>query len=281
MRKKSPDVKENSPPDYLTPLLIYGPAGWALIRANEIRALDGISFKQPVLDVGCGDGFVAKVILKSRRGKFDWGIDLSETEIEKAKKIGSYKNCKVASVYELPFKDGSFNTVFSNSAIEHLKDLDKALSEISRVIKIRGKLIITVPSPYLSHYLFGSYFFSAVGVNSVAKVYARFFNSLFKHYNLYNHKQWAKILKKHCFVVVKHHYYHTQEMIRVHEFLSYLAIPYELFKKVFGFWPVFSSLRKILLAPILHKLLWQFYIADTNKDEGGSLLLIAQKMSQI
>lgn len=264
--------------DYLTPLLEKAPATWALIRANEIRALDKIEFRHPILDVGCGDGFVAKVILSSRKGKFDVGIDLSEDEIKFAKKSCSYKKTVVGSVYTMPFKDGSFETVFSNSVIEHIEDLDRALSEMSRVLKKGGQFIITVPTPYLTKYLWGYNFFSAFNLLKLAKLYGKFFNFLFKHYNLYTHQQWKKLLNKYSLRLVDHKYYHTKDMIQIHELLAYLAIPYGITKIFFKYWVVFPSLRKIFIVPWLKKMLDPYYLKDVNKNQGGSVLLIAKKI---
>lgn len=269
MVKYGLSMRKKSPPDYLTPLLIKAPAAWALIRANEIRALDKINFESPVLDVGCGDGLVAKVLLSKRKTTFDWGIDISEREVQKAKKLKVYKNCKVADVYSLPFGDETFSTVFSNSVIEHIPNLDRALSEMSRVLKRNGQLVITVPSPYLAKYL--------VGTRMLGNWYGLFFNKLFKHYNLYNHKQWAKIFKKYSLKLVFYHYYHTPEMIRAHELLSYLSLPVHLAKPFLGYWPVFPKMRKVFIVPWLRKILYRFYLDDTKMDKGGSLLLVAKK----
>jgi len=261
MRKKSPD--------YLRSLLEKAPAAWALIRANEIRALDKVTFKHPILDVGCGDGVVVKVLMSNRKEKFDWGIDLSQREIDKANKLGVYKNCKVANVYALPFRDGMFLTVFSNSVIEHIPNLEKAVSEMSRVLKKDGSLILTVPSPYLEKYL--------LGTTLLGPWYGKLFNKLFKHHNLYTHNGWEKIFKKHSLKLVFHHYYHTRAMIRVHEILSYLSLPAHLAKLFVGYWPIFPKVRRLLVVPWLRQLLYKFYIKDVEKDEGGSLLLVAKK----
>lgn len=258
--------------DYLWQLLSLAPAAWALIRANEIRALDRVTFKPPVLDVGCGDGLVAKLILSKRKKKFDWGIDISEREIERARKSGGYKRCRIANVYNLPFEDQTFTTVFSNSVIEHIPDLDKALSEIARVLKNRGQLIVTVPSSYLTKYLWGT--------QNLGRWYGVFFNSIFKHHNLYTHKQWEKILAKHNLKLINYSYYHTKEMIQVHELLSFLSIPQHIYKFIFGHWPTLPFLRKIFIMPWLYSMLRPLYLEDTKKDQGGSVLLTAEKLGK-
>lgn len=270
--------KKESIPDYLTPLLTAAPATWALIRANEIRALDTIQFIEPVLDIGCGNGFVTKTLLSSCGEKFEYGIDLSANEIKQARLSGSFQHCKVASVYKLPFKDNSFNTVFSNSVFEHLQHLDLALAEVYRVLKPNGQLIITVPSSYLTKYLLGFRFFNYLGLGFLAKLYGSFFNRLFNHLNLFTHNEWRDIFKKHSLGLVSSYYYHTPKMIQAHEILAYLAIPYHLTKFIFGYWVVFPSIRKFLVVPWLKKILYPLYLADAKKGQGGSVLLIARKL---
>lgn len=269
--------KLNKAPDYLTPLLEQSPAAWALIRANEIRHLHDIKFNPPVLDVGCGDGFVAKIILQNRNQQFDWGIDLSPNEISIAKKSGIYKNCKVANVYNLPFKNNFFQTVFSNSVIEHIPDLHQSISEMSRVLKTNGELIITVPTPYLTSYLAGVNLFKKLKLKFLANLYGKFFNKMFAHYNLHDHKSWEKILLNHKLKLKSHTYYHNKKMIQTHELLSYLSLPYIISKFFLGYWLTFPRLRKILIVPWLKKILYPLYLED-SKAQGGSVLIIAKKI---
>ena len=46
---------------------------------------------------------------------------------------------------QLPFKDNTFDIVAASHLLEHIKDLDSVLAEISRILKPGGKLQITVP----------------------------------------------------------------------------------------------------------------------------------------
>ena len=49
------------------------------------------------------------------------------------------------SILELPYEDGSFDAVVSVSVLEHLSDLDKAISEIKRVLRRRGVAVLSFP----------------------------------------------------------------------------------------------------------------------------------------
>ena len=48
-------------------------------------------------------------------------------------------------ITELSFKDDYFDYIVCNHVIEHIKDDEKAIRELSRVLKPNGKVIITVP----------------------------------------------------------------------------------------------------------------------------------------
>lgn len=65
--------------------------------------------------------------------------------------IVNYESTDVLAIGEqLPFKDESFDGVFSLNVLEHVKDPFKCASEISRVLKVGGILYCVVPfmSPY-------------------------------------------------------------------------------------------------------------------------------------
>lgn len=57
----------------------------------------------------------------------------------------------VASVYELPFRDGEFDIVLCLSVLEHLKEPARAILEIRRVLKMNGKIIVSVPFLFPIH----------------------------------------------------------------------------------------------------------------------------------
>jgi len=57
----------------------------------------------------------------------------------------------VANAHCLPFNDAYFETVLCNEALEHFIDPHKAVSEMARVLKEGGKLILTCPFCYPVH----------------------------------------------------------------------------------------------------------------------------------
>lgn len=101
-----------------------------------------------ILDQGCGVGQYAFTIY-SLGFKNVTGMDFSEKLLRIAKNNAKKLKYKVrfvkGDIRKMPFKKESFDIVFSAGIIEHVPETDKALSELSRVLKKRGYLFIHVP----------------------------------------------------------------------------------------------------------------------------------------
>lgn len=56
-----------------------------------------------------------------------------------------------ATLDELPFQDNTFDTVLCTNVLEHVAENEKAFSELSRVLKCDGYMILSVPFLYPAH----------------------------------------------------------------------------------------------------------------------------------
>jgi len=97
-----------------------------------------------VLDAGCGEGFTLECLRKRKIARKYEGIDFFKTAIDIGKKIHPRINLKQASIYEMPYKNGSFDVVLCTEVLEHLKKPKEALKEIFRVS--RRYVILSVPN---------------------------------------------------------------------------------------------------------------------------------------
>lgn len=97
-----------------------------------------------ILECGCGTGKF--LIPLSNIGLNIEAIDYSKEMIRvcknKADGLGLQLNIKTASVEALPFRDGEYDAVFSIAVIRHFEDSATAISEMGRVLKADGDLII-------------------------------------------------------------------------------------------------------------------------------------------
>ena len=96
-----------------------------------------------VLDAGCGHG--RDMAWLEARGARVTGLDVSPGMLEQAR--GRVRGPLVeADLRELPLADASFDGVWCNASLLHLpkRDAPRALRELRRVLRDRGRLALTV-----------------------------------------------------------------------------------------------------------------------------------------
>lgn len=99
-----------------------------------------------ILDFGCGAGQILKEIKKVNPGAKLIGLDISEKALNEAKKELPYAEFyKINDGEKVPIQDNSVDLIFSSEVIEHAYDTENAVSEISRILKSGGKLLLTTP----------------------------------------------------------------------------------------------------------------------------------------
>lgn len=108
---------------------------------NILKTLKELNAKS-ILDIGCGPGYITKKIINYLDIEIV-GCDINKSHLSIARKI-IRKELVIADVTKLPFKDSSFDAVIALEIIEHLNDVNAAISEIKRVSK--NYVIITVPN---------------------------------------------------------------------------------------------------------------------------------------
>ncbi|MBI3766624.1 MAG: class I SAM-dependent methyltransferase [Ignavibacteriales bacterium] len=94
-----------------------------------------------MLDLGCGNQPYAE--FARQEGNQYVGIDLSKDHMPAPNVCGDS--------LLLPFRDESFETVLSTQVIEHVVNPFQMMSEVSRVLKPGGYLILTAPQAWPLH----------------------------------------------------------------------------------------------------------------------------------
>jgi SAM-dependent methyltransferase len=114
-------------------------------EGHILRRLDAIDFKgKRVLEIGLGQGADAEQII--RRGAIWSGLDLTPESIKRVStrmrlRGLPYDRLECGSALAIPFKENSFDFVFSHGVLHHIPDVKSAQREIARVLKPQGRLI--------------------------------------------------------------------------------------------------------------------------------------------
>jgi ubiquinone/menaquinone biosynthesis C-methylase UbiE len=115
-----------------------------LERIIELAELSG---NETLLDIGCGTGTLICEIAKRFPNIAIAGIDVSENLLNGAKqKFQQHSDqieLKIASVLELPYRDNTFDVVFTSIMFHQLdiEEKSKAVQEMYRVLKTGGRYV--------------------------------------------------------------------------------------------------------------------------------------------
>ena len=98
-----------------------------------------------LLDLGCGEGITITALKQMGINKIV-GVDISQEQLDEAKKRNPEITFIKASSEKLPFKNKQFEVVLVSSMFHHLHGYKKTLQEIRRVLIANGYLCFIEPA---------------------------------------------------------------------------------------------------------------------------------------
>ncbi|MEM7067100.1 MAG: methyltransferase domain-containing protein [Cyanobacteria bacterium P01_B01_bin.77] len=97
-----------------------------------------------ILDLGCGTGTLIQQSIHLTPTAFFYGLDTSVEMLSVAQqKLPNSVELCLGSADELPFPNESFDIVVSTNAFHYLRQPSQVIQEVKRVLKPRGRLVIT------------------------------------------------------------------------------------------------------------------------------------------
>jgi 2-polyprenyl-3-methyl-5-hydroxy-6-metoxy-1,4-benzoquinol methylase len=135
---------------------------WNRFRAEQIDALNGTRQSESrlraetawspdwlegrwILDAGCGAGRFLEVASRTV-GCNAVGVDISEAVDAAQETLAGRDNVHLvqASIFELPFRPGSFDGVYCIGVIQHTPDPARAVQNVAEMVRSGGRVAVTI-----------------------------------------------------------------------------------------------------------------------------------------
>ncbi|NPA39916.1 MAG: methyltransferase domain-containing protein [Thermodesulfobacteria bacterium] len=185
-----------------------------------------------VLDLGCGTGLFTELVLSAKKV---FGLDLSKNMLAIAKDKLKKAYFVNGDAYFLPFKSSIFDFVLSITVFEFIKEPEKVISEIYRVLKPGGKTLIGTMNANSSWFFF-------------KRLKSIFVETAYRYARFYTPYELERLFKKAGFVEVE-----TRGIIYFPSFFPFLKLAEKLDEK----------LNKVL------KFAGAFILLRATKPDGG------------
>jgi SAM-dependent methyltransferase len=102
-----------------------------------------------VLDVGTGEGQLARVASGAAGARRVVGVDPSRAQLVEAGRRAGGPLYMRAEAVALPFPDGAFDAVLACLVFEHIEGVDGAVAEVGRVLRPGGRFLFFLNHPLL------------------------------------------------------------------------------------------------------------------------------------
>jgi SAM-dependent methyltransferase len=214
-----------------------------LVRSAECALISATDLPRPLLDIGSGDGSFAAALFDQ---PVDVGIDNSRPQMVRSLEMRSYRNLAVSLGDRLPFKDGAFASVISNSTLEHIPDAALVIKEMARVTRTGGVCVITVPSEHFPEYLLGTTVLNGLRVRKAGDAYGRFMNRVSRHVHVQPPAAWVRWIEDAGFKVERSRYYFSHRDTMLLDVSHYVSIPSILTRALFGRWVLWPGKARFL-----------------------------------
>jgi ubiquinone/menaquinone biosynthesis C-methylase UbiE len=246
------------------------------LRAVEGSYYQDIEIKEPVLDLGCGEGHFSWMTFGERSLSLI-GIDPELKSLKEASQYPVFSHLICARGDQMPFPAGFFNSTVSNSVLEHIDGVDSVILEANRVLKTGGKLVICVPNDNFTHNLSIAKILNQAGLNFLARKYRMFFNMISRHFHPDSKEIWATRLRGAGFKIINSWSYFTPKSLAILEWGHYLGLPAWINRKIFGRWVLIPSIKNPLLSRIYNWLKAHVELDQRSPDGAYSFFITAKE----
>lgn len=170
-------------------------------RLAIIRRMMGARAGESILEVGCGGGHVLSQFREARLT----GVDVSGEMLEKARRnlAGLDFELHKGDVAEVGLADQSFDGVVCTEVLEHVVDPEHVLTQIRRLVKPTGRVVITFPNDTLINSIKGMV--KKSGLTGIPPFKRMDWGGDHYHFHIWSVREMRALLSRHFSVVDVEH----------------------------------------------------------------------------
>jgi ubiquinone/menaquinone biosynthesis C-methylase UbiE len=117
---------------------------FGFVNDLEFNKIESISTGKRALEIGCGTGLILERTHEVARQAI--GVDISPGMVEHC--LAKGLDAQLIDGSHLPFDDDSFDLVYSFKVLAHVPNIQSLLSEIARVTKPGGRMVLEFYNPF-------------------------------------------------------------------------------------------------------------------------------------
>lgn len=242
-----------------------------LLRAVEAQFYQDLPLAEPVLDLGCGDGHFAAMAFERHARMI--GVDPWWGPLQKSVKGRVYRHAIQCLGDALPLPSNYFNTVISNSVLEHIPQLDPVLAEVTRVLQPGGQFIFCSPSENFLPFLSVSTALKRVRLTQLGVSYENFFNRISRHEHCDDPQTWTQRLNRSGLQVDRWWYYFSKPALQTLEWGHYFGAPSAIIHAVTRRWILVPTKWNLLLTDKVVRR----YFGEPLPEQGAYVFFVAHK----
>ena len=243
----------------------------AMLRAVEAEFYQDYALPSPVLDLGCGDGHFATIAFDR---PLDVGVDPWGGPIRQAARGGGYRMLVQADGGRMPFPDGYFASVLSNSVLEHVPHIEATLAETARVLRPGALFLFCVPNPRYLTELSISGWLRKVKLGRLGDTYTDWFRRISRVHHAEEPQTWQTWLEAAGFILEKWWHYFSPSAMRILEWGHYFGAPTLLPHALTGRWIIAPARWNLALTERLVRP----HVAAKPHPEGTFTFYVARRM---
>lgn len=193
---------------------------WFILpKVIEGRLFSKVNITHPSLEIGLEDGRISRLNFEGK--KIDVGVEYVPSILKKAQKNEIFNNLLSADIYHLPFKDKSFSTILLVHTMDHLSYPEKALQEISRILKDDSTVIFSCWSEEFGKHTFYAMLLKMLGLKNKLDRYIESISRRHAIYNFFPCKEWQEIMDRFALKVIEHKYFLSTKLALLWSFVDF------------------------------------------------------------